>query len=152
DLARAVEDLARAHGATLFMALLVAFQALLFRYSGQQDLVVGTPVAGRNQVLTEGLIGFFVNTLAIRADLGGDPGFAGLLARARERSLAAPEHQDLPFEKLVSELGLERHLSHAPLCQVVFALQNAPFAPIEVPGLRLVPLALDNGTAKFDLT
>src|SRR5436309_15471578 len=133
------------------MTLLAAFQALLGRYAGREDLVVGTPVAGRNHVLTEGLIGFFVNTLAIRADLSGDPSFAELLSRVREVALAALAHQDLPFEKLVSELDLERHLSYAPLCQVLFALQNAPFAPFEVPGLRLEPLALDNGTTKFDL-
>ncbi|HEV7515241.1 MAG TPA: condensation domain-containing protein, partial [Thermoanaerobaculia bacterium] len=152
DLARDLERLSRGSGATLFMALLAAFQALLGRYSGQEDVVVGTPVAGRNHVLTEGLIGFFVNTLAIRTRLAGEPDFLELLARVREGTLSAFDHQDLPFEKLVGELQIERNMSHAPLFQVVFALQNAPAATRVIPGLALAPLAVDSGTAKFDLT
>ncbi|MEA2691000.1 MAG: hypothetical protein QOJ16_387, partial [Acidobacteriota bacterium] len=139
-------------GVTLFMALLAAFQALLGRYSGQEDVVVGTPVAGRNHLVTEGLIGFFVNNLVIRTQLAGDPDFRGLLTRVQEGMLAALAHQDLPFERLVGELQLERCLSHAPLFQVVFVLQNIPFTPQVIPELRLTPLAVDNGTAKFDLT
>jgi non-ribosomal peptide synthetase component F len=113
---------------------------------------VGTPVAGRNHVLTEGLIGFFVNTLVIRTRLAGDPELVELLARVRECTLAAFAHQDLPFEKLVGELRLERNMSHAPLFQVAFVVQNAPFAPLVIPGLTVAPVAVDSGTAKFDLT
>ncbi|HEV7515515.1 MAG TPA: amino acid adenylation domain-containing protein, partial [Thermoanaerobaculia bacterium] len=152
DLARGLEALSRRSGATLFMALLAAFQALLGRYSGQEDVVVGTPVAGRNHVLTEGLIGFFVNSLAMRTRLAGDPEFLELLARVREGTLSAFAHQDLPFEKLVGELQMERGLSHAPLFQVAFVVQNTPFVPYALPELELAPVAIDNGTAKFDLT
>ncbi|HEV7514957.1 MAG TPA: amino acid adenylation domain-containing protein, partial [Thermoanaerobaculia bacterium] len=151
-LAAGLEALSRGSGATLFMTLLAAFQALLGRYSGQDDLVVGTPVAGRTQVLTEGLIGLFVNNLAIRTDLAGDPELVELLARVREGTLQAFAHQDLPLEKLVGELQLRRDLSHAPLFQVAFALQNVPVTPFAIPGLELAPIAVDNGTAKFDLT
>ncbi|HTQ78615.1 MAG TPA: amino acid adenylation domain-containing protein, partial [Thermoanaerobaculia bacterium] len=152
DQTRGLEALAQAAGGTLFMVLLAAFQALLGRYSSQEDIVVGTPVAGRNRLETEGLIGFFVNSLAIRARLGGDPTLADLLAQIRETTLAAFAHQDLPFEKLVGDLQVERSRSHSPLFQTVFVLQNAPAPAREIPGLRLSPLAVDNGTAKFDLT
>ncbi|HEV7517967.1 MAG TPA: amino acid adenylation domain-containing protein, partial [Thermoanaerobaculia bacterium] len=152
DLAGGLETLSRGSGVTLFMVLLAAFQVLLGRYSGQEDIVVGTPVAGRNHMLTESLIGFFVNNLALRIDLAEDPEFLALLARVREGTLSAFAHQDLPLAKLVGELQLRRDVSHAPLFQVAFALQNVPFAPLAIPGLDLVPVAVDNGTAKFDLT
>ncbi len=131
-LTRQVEALGRREGATLFMVLLAGFQALLARYSGQDDLAVGTPVAGRNRVEIEGLIGFFVNTLVLRGDLAGDPSFRELLGRVRETALAAYAHQDVPFEKLVEELAPERSLAHAPLFQVMFALQNAPGGSLEI--------------------
>ncbi|MFP5288495.1 MAG: non-ribosomal peptide synthetase, partial [Thermoanaerobaculia bacterium] len=151
-LTRQMEDLARQEGATLFMVLLAGFQALLARYSGQDDLAVGSPVAGRNRVETEGLIGFFVNTLVLGGDLSGVPTFRELLGRVRETALAAWLHQDVPFEKLVEELAPERSLAHAPLFQVVLVLQNAPVEGLEIEDLRLRPVSLEGTTAKFDLT
>ena len=111
-------------GATLFMTLLAAFGALLSRYSGQSDLVIGTPIANRTRSELEGLIGFFVNTLALRLDLSGDPSFAALLERVRTVATEAYAHQDLPFEMLVARLSPERHLSQAPIFQVMFNLLN----------------------------
>ncbi|HSF40925.1 MAG TPA: amino acid adenylation domain-containing protein [Thermoanaerobaculia bacterium] len=150
-LTRQAEALARREGATLFMVLLAGFQALLSRYSGQPDLAVGSPVAGRNRIETEELIGFFVNTLVLRGDLSGEPAFRDLLGRARETTLAAYAHQDVPFEKLVQELAPERSLAHTPLFQVLFALQNLPDRAIELPGLSLSPVEIQATTAKFDL-
>jgi amino acid adenylation domain-containing protein len=147
-----LRELATASGATTFMLLLAAFQALLGRYTGQQDLAVGTPVAGRNRVEIEGLIGFFVNSLVLRADLRGNPGFAELLARTREATLAAYAHQELPFERLVEELAVERDLASQPLFQVMFALQNAPAEELSLPGLQLTALPLSSRTAKLELT
>ncbi|HJX28444.1 MAG TPA: condensation domain-containing protein, partial [Thermoanaerobaculia bacterium] len=151
-LTRQLQTLCRHEGATLFMALLAGFQILLARYSGQQDLAVGTPVAGRGRMEIEGLIGFFVNTLVLRGDLTGGPSFRQLLGRVRETALAAHLHQDVPFEKLVQELVTERSRAHAPLFQVVLALQNAPVESLEIPGLRLRPVGGAGTTAKFDLT
>jgi amino acid adenylation domain-containing protein len=151
-LTRQVETLGRREGATLFMVLLAGFQALLARYSGQQDLAVGSPVAGRNRVETEGLIGFFVNTLVLRGDLSGDATFRELLRRVRETALAAYRHQDVPFEKLVQELAPQRNLTHAPLFQVMLALQNTPSRPLELPGLAVSFLPLETESSKFDLT
>ncbi|HYG61974.1 MAG TPA: amino acid adenylation domain-containing protein, partial [Thermoanaerobaculia bacterium] len=152
ELGQEVRALSRREGATPFMVLLAAFQALLSRYSGQVDLAVGTPIAGRNRLETEGLIGFFVNTLALRGDVSGEPSFRALLARTRETSLAAHTHQDVPFERLVDELAPERNLSHTPLFQVVLVLQNVPAAAPGFAGLTLAPLPVQTGTAKFDLT
>jgi amino acid adenylation domain-containing protein len=146
-----VASLARRQGATRFMVLLAALQALLGRYSGQQELLVGTPVANRGRVETEGLIGCFVNTVVLRADLAGDPGFADLLVRTRAEALAAFNHQDLPFEKLVEALVPERSLSRTPLVQVVLSVQNAPLTA-SLPGLSASRLDVHNGTAKFELT
>ncbi|HEY2738663.1 MAG TPA: amino acid adenylation domain-containing protein, partial [Thermoanaerobaculia bacterium] len=145
-------SLARQEGATLFMVLLAAFQALLARTSGQDDLAVGTPVAGRNRVETEELIGFFVNTLVLRGDLSGAPSFREFLGRVRETALAAYRHQDVPFEKLVRELAPERSLAHSPLFQVMLALQNAPVESLEVRDLRFRLVTGSGTTAKFDLT
>ena len=139
-------------GVTLFMTLLAAFQTLLYRYSGQADIVVGSPIAGRTQVETEGLIGLFVNTLVLRSDLSGNPRFRDLLGRVRAVCLGAYAHQEVPFERLVEELQPVRDLSRTPLFQVLFVLQNAPFEPIAVPRLRLEPVAFEQTTAKFDLT
>ena len=143
---------ARSEGATLFMTLLAAFQVLLSRYSGQTDVSTGTPIAGRNRREIEDLIGFFVNTLVIRSDLAGDPQFSTLVRRVRETTLGGYAHQDLPFEKLVEELEPERDLSYSPLFQVMFVFQNAPQGAVEIPGLAMSPLEIDNATTQFDLT
>jgi len=150
ELSDGLAALARGQGATPFMVLLSAFQALLGRLTGQTDLSVGSPVANRNRAETEGLIGFFVNTLILRGDLAGDPSFAELLARSRETALDAYAHQDLPFEKLVAEVRPERELSHSPLFQVMLIVQNLPGAVRE--GWMLMPGPDEDGTAKFDLT
>jgi amino acid adenylation domain-containing protein len=149
--AAALRSLARGAGVTLFMALLAVLDALLHRVSGQPQVVVGVPSANRNRTEIEGLIGFFVNTLALAADLAADPPFAGLLAAVRESTLAAFAHQDLPFEKLVAELNPQRDLSHAPLFQVLAQLQNVPRSALELPGLILSLPAVESGTSKFDL-
>ena len=151
-LTRQVETLARRQGATLFMVLLAAFQALLARLSGQGDLAVGSPIAGRNHSEIEGLIGFFVNTLVLRGNVNGEPAFRALVDRVRETALAAYLHQDLPFEKLVEELTPERSLARTPLFQVMLVLQNAPAGSLEIRDLRLRPVGVEGTTAKFDLT
>ncbi|HEX6367446.1 MAG TPA: amino acid adenylation domain-containing protein [Longimicrobium sp.] len=133
----------RREGATPFMVLLAGFQALLHRYSGQDDLVVATPIAGRNRRQTEGMVGFFVNTLALRARFGGDPTFRELVRQVKETTLGAYAHQDLPFERLVEELAPERSLAHNPLVQVVFSFQAAP------PGAPLPAVAAPSDTPQF---
>lgn len=144
--------LSQREGATLFMALLTAFNVLLYRYTHQEDIVVGTPIAHRNHAEAEQLIGFFVNTLVIRAQCSGELTFRELLRKVKEASLSAYAHQDVPFEKLVEELHPERSLSHSPLFQVMFDLQNAPMQPMHLEHLRLTPLPFEPGTSKFDLT
>jgi len=134
------------------MTLLAGFQTLLLRYTGQEDLVLGSPIAGRVRTETEGLIGFFVNTLVLRTDLSGDPPFRELLRRVREVCLEAYTHQDLPFEKLVEDLAPERTLSRTPLVQVMFQLQTAAASALELEGLRLEHLDVDSGTTQFDLS
>ncbi|MBD3307338.1 amino acid adenylation domain-containing protein [candidate division KSB3 bacterium] len=146
-----VSTLAQQAGASLFMTLLAAFASLLFRYSGQEDLVVGSPIANRNRKEIEPLIGFFVNTLALRIDLSDDPTVWTLLERVCRVALDAYAHQDLPFELLVEELQPERHLSHSPLFQTMFVLQNTPAERMELPNLTLTPLEQEHYTAKFDL-
>jgi amino acid adenylation domain-containing protein len=146
-----VQALSRREGVTLFMTLLAAFQLLLSRYSGQDDITVGTPVAHRPRAETEDLIGFFVNTLVLRADVSGNPTFREFLQRVKETALGAYAHQDIPFEKLVEELAPERNLSVTPLFQVMFTLENAPLPEVEAHGLKMRPEALSGDTAKFDL-
>jgi non-ribosomal peptide synthetase component F len=152
ELTAALKDLSRREGVTLFMTLLAAFQTLLYRYTDQDDVSVGVPVANRDRAGTEQLIGFFVNTLVMRTDLCGDPTFRELLARVRDVALGAFSHQDLPFEKLVDELQPERDLSHTPLFQVLFVLQNAPKQSLSLPGLTLELMEVEPGSVKFDLT
>jgi len=147
-----LKELSRSEGATLFMTLLAAWQVLLARYSGQLDIAVGSPVAGRNQRELEQLIGFFVNTLVLRTDLSGEPSFREVLQRVRDVSLNAYMHQQLPFEKLVEALQPERQTNRNPLFQVMFSLQNTPEPELEFAGLKLRPLEFHSGTAKFDLT
>ena len=151
DLTGALRQLARREGATLFMVLLAAFQTLLQRYSGQEQITVGTPVAGRERQETEGLIGFFVNTIVLRSDLSGNPTFSELLQRVREVTLASYAHQEVPFEKLVEELHPQRSLSHSPLFQVMMVLQSSAAGTLRLPGLTLTPLPADHFAALFDL-
>jgi amino acid adenylation domain-containing protein/FkbH-like protein len=151
-LVEKLEGLSRAEGVTLFMTLLAAFQVLLSRYSGQEDIVVGSPIAGRNFAELEPLIGFFVNTLPLRGDLSGDPTFRELLARIKEVCLRGYAQQDIPFEKLVEELQPERSLSHSPIFQVLFALQNAPMQALQLPGVELERSPIHGGTSIFDMS
>ncbi|MCI0736829.1 MAG: amino acid adenylation domain-containing protein [Beijerinckiaceae bacterium] len=152
DLTEGLHKLVRRHGATLFMGLLAAFQLLLSRHSGQKDICVGTPVANRRTVETEGLIGCFVNMLVIRTGLSGNPRFTELLARVREAVLEAQEHQDLPFEQLVTELKLSRELGHNPLFQAAFAMDNTPAPKVEAAGLIIEAIDIGTETAMFDLS
>ncbi|MEG4248120.1 amino acid adenylation domain-containing protein [Microcoleus sp. Pol10D4] len=151
QVSQALNALNRQHNVTLFMTLLAALQTLLYRYTNQEDIVVGTDLANRTQVETEALIGFFVNILVLRTDMRGNPTFRQLLDRVREVTLKAYTHQDLPFDKLVEELRPDRTLSQTPLFQVLFVMQNAPMPNLEMAGLTLMPVAIDSGTAKFDL-
>jgi amino acid adenylation domain-containing protein len=151
ELATDLKTLSRRQGATLFMTLLAGFAALLNRYSGARDLMIGIPVAGRNRPELERLIGFFVNTLVVRVQLDGAPGGEELLRRVRRSSLDAFSHQDLPFERLVAELNPERDLDRSPLFQVMFALQNAPTERVDLPGLSLSRFEIDTGTIRFEL-
>jgi amino acid adenylation domain-containing protein len=146
-----LKALSRRNGVTLFMTLLAAFQVLLYRYAGQEEVLVGTPIANRQRREIENLIGFFVNTLVLRTDLSGAPGFRELLERVREVCLSGYAHQDLPFEKLVEELQPERDLSLTPLFQVLFVLQNTPRAELALPGLSLRQMDTQSGTTRFDL-
>nr|AAX16295.1 PvdD [Pseudomonas aeruginosa] len=155
ELVEAVRALAQREGTSSFMLLLASFQALLYRYSGQADIRVGVPIANRNRVETERLIGFFVNTQVLKADLDGRMGFDELLAQARQRALEAQAHQDLPFEQLVEALQPERNASHNPLFQVLFNHQSeirSVTPEVQLEDLRLEGLAWDGQTAQFDLT
>jgi amino acid adenylation domain-containing protein len=147
-----LKKLATERGSTLFMVLLAAFSALLSRYSGHDDIVVGSPIAGRRHTDLEGLIGFFVNTLILRTDLSDNPNFYELLERVKHGTLEAYEHQDLPFEKLVEELQPARDMSHTPLFQVAFILQNAPGRPAAFDRLEANGLPVHHGHSKFDMT
>lgn len=151
SLSKALLALGQQEGVTLFITLLAAFQVLLYRYTQQEDMAIGSPIANRNRSEIEGLIGFFVNSLVLRTDLSGNPTFRELLSRVKEVALGAYSHQDLPFEKLVEELHPERNLNQNPLFQVVFALQNAPMSVLELPSLTLSPLPFETETTRFDL-
>jgi amino acid adenylation domain-containing protein len=151
-LSEAIKALSQRQGVTLFMTLLAAFKTLLYRYTGQEDILVGSPIANRNRVEIEGLIGCFVNTLVLRTDLSGNPSFRVLLERVRRVALEAYMNQDMPFEKLVEELQPERDLSRPPLFQVMFALQNIPMPDLELADLSWQLQEVDTETAKFDLT
>ncbi|HVH13027.1 MAG TPA: condensation domain-containing protein, partial [Longimicrobium sp.] len=153
DAARAARELARASGATVFMVMVAAFSAVLRRWSGQDDLVIGTPIINRPRRELEPLIGFFSNTLPLRADLSGDPSFRALLGRVRETTLGAYAHQDVPFEKLVDELRVERSMSHSPLFQVMLTHQTAGRdGPTGLGEALMEPHAPELGTSRFDLT
>ncbi|HEU0076492.1 MAG TPA: condensation domain-containing protein, partial [Longimicrobiaceae bacterium] len=152
EVARGVRALARAEGATLFMTLLAGFQALLARWSGAEDVSVGTPIAGRTRREAEGLIGYLANTLVVRADLSDDPTGRVLLARVREAVLEAHAHQDVPFERLVEELAPERSLSHSPLFQVMFSLETYRSQDASLGPLEAEMMDVGGGVAKFDLT
>jgi amino acid adenylation domain-containing protein len=152
SLTTAVNDLSKREGVTQFMTLLAGFQVLLYRYSGQEDVVIGSPVANRNRLETEGVIGFFVNTLVLRTDLCGKRSFKELLYHVRDVCFGAHAHQDLPFERLVQELQPERNVSRNPLFQVMFLLQNTPSYVPKLKELTLGRMGVDTGTSKFDLT
>ncbi len=151
-LSAVLDDLCRRKRVTLFMALLASLQTLLGRLTGREDPPVGVPIANRQHAETEGIVGLFVNTLALPSDLSGDPTFSDLLDRVREITLEAHSYQDLPFEKLVEELRLERNLSHSPVFQVLLIVQNAPPVPRSMSDLSLTPVPVETGTAKLDLT
>ncbi|HEY9422527.1 MAG TPA: condensation domain-containing protein, partial [Thermoanaerobaculia bacterium] len=148
----ALKDLGQAERATPFMSILAGFTALLHRYTGREDLVLGTPMANRDRVETEGLIGFFVNTLVLRNDLAGEPAFRELVGRTREMSLEAFAHPDLPFERLVEEVQPGRDLAHTPVFQVVFAFQSIPVDTRAGSGPAMEPVPVEAGKALFDLT
>jgi amino acid adenylation domain-containing protein len=152
SLTQELKNVSTEHRGTLFMTLLAAFKVLLWRYTNQPDIVVGSPIANRTRAETEDLIGFFVNTLVLRTDLSGNPTFAELLKRVKDVALGAYEHQDLPFEKLVEELSPDRDPGHNPLFQVSFVLQNATRTKLELHELILERLDVHSGTSKFDLS
>jgi amino acid adenylation domain-containing protein/non-ribosomal peptide synthase protein (TIGR01720 family) len=152
SLTKALKVLSQQAEATLFMTLLAAFKSLIYRYTQEDDLIVGTAIANRNLPEIENLIGFFVNTLVLRTDMSGNPSFLDLLGRVRKMALDAYNHQDLPFDKLVEEIHPERNLSHNPLFQVWFALNNSPMPRLEIGELTLTILQTDSATAQFDLS
>ncbi len=152
DLTKQLQTLSRTSGTTLFMTLVAAFATLLHRYSGESDILIGTPIANRTRGEIEGLIGFFVNTLVLRTQVENNPSFEELLTQVRETTLQAYQHQDLPFEQVVEALQPERSLSHSPLFQVMFAFQNTPMRDLELPGVVVAQLSTESTIAKFDLT
>ncbi|MFN6485611.1 amino acid adenylation domain-containing protein [Nostoc sp. DedQUE02] len=152
ELTNKLSKLSQEQGVTLFMTLLAAFDTLLYRYTGQEDILVGSPIANRDRSEIEGLIGFFVNTLVMRTDLAGNPTFSELLSRVRDMAMQAYSHQHLPFEMLVEALQPERDLSYSPLFQVMFVLQNAPTSGLELTGLNVNSFFIKGTTSRFDLT
>jgi amino acid adenylation domain-containing protein len=151
ELLTRLTELSHQNGSTVFMLLFAAFNILLHRYTGEEDILVGSPIAGRNRAELEPLIGFFVNTLVMRTDLSGDPTFGELLKRVREMALGAYANQDVPFERLVEEVQPERHLNRQALFQVMFVLHNAPSTTLDIPGLDVEAMRVHNETSKFDL-
>ena len=152
ELTESLKELSRRERVTLFMTLLAAFQTMLYRYANQDDILIGTPIANRTSTETEGLIGLFVNMLVMRTDLSGNPTFRELLGRVREIALDAFAHQDLPFDKLVEELQPERSLSHTPMFQALFALQNVPKTTWKLSSLELQEFSYPKRTSKLDLS
>ena len=151
ELTEKLRQMSQRQGVTLFMTLLAGFQVLLARYSGQEDIAVGTPIAGRNREETESLVGLFLNTLVMRVNVANNPSVPELLARVREAALGAYAHQDLPFDKLVEEIRPERNLSHQPLFQVWFVMHNIPVQRMDLPGLRVEMFPIEDSFTKFDL-
>src|SRR6185369_18042548 len=152
DLAQQLKSTGQQEDATLFMTLLAAFAVMLQRHTQQDDVLIGSPVAGRDRLEIEPLIGFFVNTLVLRFDLSGNPSFRELLRQSRELNLSAQTHHDLPFEMLVEALQPERSLGHTPLFQVMFTLQSGGETKLALPGLRSEPYHVDTRTSRFELT
>ncbi len=152
ELLQKLKHLAQENGATLFMTLLAAFQSLLYRYTDQSTILVGSPIANRRQTELEHLIGFFVNNLVLKGDFDDDPDFLTLLKRVRQNTLEAFAHQDLPFENLVEILQPERDMSHAPIFQVMFVMQNTPVQPVQLSNVRLEPIIPEQKIAKYDLS
>ena len=151
-LSASLIELSRQEGVTLFMTLLAAFGTILHRYSGQEDILIGSPIAGRNRSEIEGLIGFFINTVVLRTDFSGNPSFRSVLSRVRQMALGAYAHQDMPFEKLVEELQPERDTSRNPLFQVWFNMLNLKDIQLELPGVAIEPVSMLETSSKFDLT
>ncbi|WP_375504352.1 amino acid adenylation domain-containing protein [uncultured Nostoc sp.] len=151
-LSASLIELSRQEGVTLFMTLLAAFGTILHRYSGQEDILIGSPIAGRNRSEIEGLIGFFINTVVLRTDFSGNPSFRSVLNRVRQMALGAYAHQDMPFEKLVEELQPERDTSRNPLFQVWFNMLNLKDIQLELPGVAIEPVSMLETASKFDLT
>ncbi len=151
-LAASLKALSRQEGVTLFMTMLATFGTLLHRYTGQEDVNIGSPIAGRNRAEIEGLIGFFINTVVLRTNFSGHPSFRSLLSRVRQMALDAYAHQDMPFEKLVEELQLERDTSRNPLFQVWFNMLNLNDIQLELPGLDVAAIAMPEAASKFDLS
>ncbi|MDF5709057.1 MAG: amino acid adenylation domain-containing protein [Nostoc sp. S4] len=152
SLSASLTELSRQEGVTLFMTLLAAFGAILHRYTGQEDILIGSPIAGRNRSEIEGLIGFFINTVVLRTDFSGNPSFRSVLSRVRQMALGAYAHQDMPFEKLVEELQPERDTSRNPLFQVWFNMLNLRDIQLEIPGVAVEPMSMLETASKFDLT
>jgi amino acid adenylation domain-containing protein len=152
DLTEKLKALSRKQGVTLYMTLLASFKVLIYRYSGQEDLVIGSPIAGRNRPELDGLIGFFVNTLVLRSDLSGNPVFCELLKRIREVCLRAYAHQELPFQKLVEALRPKGNTGRRSLARILFVFQNVPRQRVEIPGITVTPIRTDVGIAKSSLT
>ena len=152
ELTEKLQNLSHENGTTLFMTMFAAFATLLYRYSGQSDILIGSPIANRNRSEIESLIGFFINTLVLRTAFVDNPSFEELLAQVKETTLKGYEHQDLPFEKVVEALQPQRSLSHSPLFQVMFNLMNTRMSKVELPGVNLSLIKPQNTSAKFDLT